>query len=117
MLVSCLSYSYLNLVYSPTYLHSEQEAIITALKASNRELQARNQSLSNSVSDLQARVSNESSPQSASSKGPSITRLRALLDVDISGVPGSGPHGEATALATVPLKFGSQYRSTMERGM
>lgn len=50
---------------------------------------------------------------------PGITRLRAQLDVDLSGVSvGSNGSGNyATATATVPLKFDSQYRSTMERGV
>lgn len=50
---------------------------------------------------------------------PGITRLRAQLDVDLSGISvgGCASGNCATATATVPLKFDSKYLSAMEKGM
>ena len=95
----------------------DQEATIAALKASNCELLAQNESLKNV--NLKDHVSSHSEGASIDSSPPGITRLRAQLDVDLSGISirSNGSGNYATATATVPLKFDSQYRSAMERGM
>ena len=97
----------------------DQEATIAALKASNCELLAQNESLQNVNSELKDHVSSDSEGASVGASPPGITRLRAQLDVDLSGISirSNGSGNYATATATVPLKFGSQYRSAMERGM
>ena len=97
----------------------DQEATIAALKASNCELLAQNESLQNVNSGLKDHMSGHSEVGSNGSSPPGITRLRAQLDVDLSGfsVRSNGSGNYATATATVPLKFDSQYRSTMERGV
>ena len=59
-------------------------------------------------------VSRDSSTTSLTGH-PSITRLTAQVDVDITNIPGIA--GVVTATSTVPITFGSQYRSTMEKGL
>ena len=51
---------------------------------------------------------------------PTITRITATVDVDISSLPGNDSlpgNGQATATATIPLKFDSNYRTALEKGL
>ena len=95
----------------------DQEATIEALKASNCELRSQNDSLLSTNSGLKSHASGGSLANNNGS--PGITRLRAQLDVDLSGlsVGGCATGSCATATATVPLRFDSKYRNAMERGM
>lgn len=68
-------------------------------------------------SDLNTSGGSSSSLQ----RNPSITRLVAHLDVDLSSLPTAMETGTsvgvATATATVPIKFDSSYRAAMEKGL
>ena len=105
---------------------SEQESEIAALKASKRELEVRNESLFNQSRDMQEQLAkqphtdpNTSSSSSLVSSGqPSITHITATLDLDLSKLSvGTGNASHATAVASAPLQFDSQYRSAMEQGL
>ncbi len=82
------------------------------------ELQLNNKDLDSSNQDLRSQlVSHDSLPSGGSSSSlggqPSITRLRAQVDVDIT----TGCAEVITTTTSVPLTFDSQYRAAMEKGL
>ena len=110
--------------------YREQESEIEALKASQRDLQARNESVLNRNRELQEQLAKRTEEAEAighgnstssllSSSQPSITRITATLDLDLSQLASgsSSTAGHASAIASVPLQFNSQYCSTMEQGL
>ncbi len=128
--------------YILTHTHTprEQEDMIKSLRASQLELEAENEALKNANTHLHIKTHDpppsvvadhayephppqpdlNSSGESSSSlpRNPSITRLVAHLDVDLSSLPTTGGQGGvATATATVPIKFDSSYRAAMEKGL
>lgn len=84
---------------------------ISTLKANKNDLELSNQELHSQLvtADLESR---ESSSTSLTGQ-PSITRLRAHVDVDIC----NGSAEVVTTTASIPLTFDSKYRSTMEKGL
>ena len=110
--------------------YREQESEIEALKASQRDLQARNESVLNRNRELQEQLAKRTEEAEAvghgnstssllSSSQPSITHITATLDLDLSQLASgsSSTAGHASAIASVPLQFNSQYCSTMEQGL
>jgi chromosome segregation ATPase len=103
---------------------SELEAELQSLKTSHHKLQARYESIVKSNRDLQDQLTTktqelEASGSSSSLLASSVTRITATLDLDLSqlaaGTNSSASH--ASAIASVPLQFNSQYCSTMEEGL
>lgn len=86
--------------------------LIASLRAEKQEVEFRNQELQSQLVSTDPISSKESSGTSLSGQ-PSITRLRAQVDLDIST-------GGAEVIATttsIPLTFDSKYRTTMEKGL
>ena len=109
------------------YTHSDQEAIIASLKHKNRELTTENEELQIQLPPTSSTQHQQQQTDPLNSSGsnislqsyPSITRLRAQVDVDISNLaltPGATV-GFATASTSVPIKFDSHYRAAMEKGV
>ena len=133
------------LTHAHTHTHiltppREQEDMIKSLRATQLELEAENEALKDANARLHVKTHDpppsvvadhayqphppepdlNSSGESSSSipRNPSITRLVAHLDVDLTSLPTAGGQGGvATATATVPIKFDSSYRAAMEKGL
>ena len=125
--------------HTHTHTRREQEDMIRSLRASQLELEAENEALKNANACLHVKThdpplsaadhTHESHPpppdlnssggsSSSLPRNPSITRLVAHLDVDLTSLPTTGGQGGvATATATVPIKFDSSYRAAMEKGL
>ena len=83
--------------------------MITSLRTEKQELELRIQELQSQLVTADPLSSRDSSSTSL----PSITRLRAQVDLDIT----TGG-AEVTATTTsIPLTFDSKYRAAMEKGL
>ncbi len=83
------------------------------MRTSNIDLECSNQDLQSQLSSEHLSSKNSSFTSMGGGGQPSITRLRAHVDVDIS-------NGNAEVVATstsIPLIFDSMYRTTMEKGL
>ena len=135
-----LSISSLSLTSPPPPSLSEQEVQLQSLRANQQDLEARNSSilkrnqrlqeeLDKKTQDLETAIANSSSSSSMLSTNhpSSLTHITATIDLDLSklrslGVQNSSSSStsvshHASAIASVPLQFNSQYCSTMEEGL
>ena len=132
----CLSLDPKRVLHTP---YREQEDIIRSLRTSQAELEAENEALRSANVQFKDQslspgggddhqyqqppdLNVSSSSTTSLHSHPSITRLVAHLDVDLTNLPPSSSAsrssvGVATATATVPIKFDSSYRAAMEKGL